>query len=537
MSLLLMQLPLRLVEEANPEWRLALWIHALQMVGLSLFLIGRAGGMVWLRHFFFPTAFMLVAVPWPIPLEQAFIQGLMRGVAAITVEVSGMLGVPALQHGNIIRIGSGWVGIDEACSGVRSLQTALFVACFIGELQRFGFLRRALLLVASLGVAMFANTCRTTFLVVTAARDGLDRMHSLHDAAGSAALWGTLGLLWGVSWVIGRGHQLPSTASTRPPVQGNDLAFLPIRLRASVGVIIWFLAVEVSTETWYRFHETSLVTNPAWRIQWPSEQGSFRELPIAETTRAMLRFDEGRAAGWSDEEANQWQMFWFRWPAGKNSAQLAKSHTPDICLRGAGYQLSEDLGMKSVSAAGIHLPIRHYIFTQQARQLHVFYCLWEDRIAISAEKPSALVENGSQSSRLAAVMAGRRHLGQQVLEIAIEGPESAASAIKALERELRLRIVSEIPSMTGAPFDPAQTILPSPLQRGHRPPSTTLFSPTWIDLLSTLSKSGAFFEPPLTSDWQRMAQTRRFFWKHHDIVLESGTVSKSWVDSPGLARL
>src|SRR5229473_215032 len=47
---LLLLLPVRLFEIANPEWRLLAWIHTTAVVVLTLLLIWWAGGVVWLRH-------------------------------------------------------------------------------------------------------------------------------------------------------------------------------------------------------------------------------------------------------------------------------------------------------------------------------------------------------------------------------------------------------------------------------------------------------------------------------------------------------
>ena len=135
-------LPLRVVLEANPEWRMVYWAHGFVVIGLSFSLLYRAGGWQWVRFFAPPLVFMLVAVPWPMELEQSIIQNLMRLVAGLTVEVAGWLGIPALQHGNLIEVKGGVVGIDEACSGVRSLQSALMLSLFLGEMYRFAVRRR-----------------------------------------------------------------------------------------------------------------------------------------------------------------------------------------------------------------------------------------------------------------------------------------------------------------------------------------------------------------------------------------------------------
>src|SRR3954467_1989354 len=52
--ILLLLLPIRIVEEANPDWRLLSWVLAFSVVSFSLLSFYRAGGRDWLKHFAFP---------------------------------------------------------------------------------------------------------------------------------------------------------------------------------------------------------------------------------------------------------------------------------------------------------------------------------------------------------------------------------------------------------------------------------------------------------------------------------------------------
>ena len=136
--------PIRLVAAANPDWRLLSWAFALVAVIMSILSIFTMGGWPWVRHFAFPILFFLVAVPWPTQFEQVVVQDLMRAVATINVALLNLAGIPALQHGNVIEVRSGLIGIEEACSGVRSLQATLMISLFLGELYSFTVARRSL---------------------------------------------------------------------------------------------------------------------------------------------------------------------------------------------------------------------------------------------------------------------------------------------------------------------------------------------------------------------------------------------------------
>src|SRR5437868_5155276 len=147
---LLILLPARLFEIANPDWRLISWLHAAAVTTLTLLYIWYTGGTPWLRHFAFPILFVFIAVPWLTPVEVPIVQGLMRAVAAVASKAANLFGIPTQLEGNLIRIPSGVVGVKKACSGVRSLQTSLMIGLFFGELKRLSTLRRVALVAGAI---------------------------------------------------------------------------------------------------------------------------------------------------------------------------------------------------------------------------------------------------------------------------------------------------------------------------------------------------------------------------------------------------
>jgi exosortase len=427
-GLLLLQLPLRLAIQANPEWRLIYWLHGFQALGLSFCLLYWLGGWPWVRFFAPPLAFALIAVPWPMELEQMVIQGLMRFVAGLTVDMADWLNIPAIQDGNLVKIGVGIVGIDEACSGVRSLQSALMLSLFLGEMNRFSVLRRLGLLGGSLLFVLGANLTRTTFLVWTAAHRGLHQMEAWHDTAGLLVMVIVLlGLMLMAHWMRPRERRLAAIVAAQPSF------FPPIPVWAGVSVIAWIAATEVVTESWYRAHEAHLIPNARWSVAWPVGSPQFNKENLPEGSLAILRCTNSESASWQDDNGNRWSAFFLRWEPGRNSAQLAKGHRPEICLQAAGLRLINDWGQVALPANGFDMVFRHTTFESAGGLLHVFYCLWSD---YRAPDENPLLENGTQASRLQAILAGKRNLGQQVLEIAIQEFDPNDNAVALLEEQL-----------------------------------------------------------------------------------------------------
>ncbi len=427
-GLLLLQLPLSLIGEANPEWRMVYWIAGFQLTALTGCFLYRWGGLKWVWHFGPAVLFMLVAIPWPSGWESWIIQGLMRFVAGVTINTVGWLGIPAVQHGNLIQISAGVVGIDEACSGVRSLQSALMVSLFLGEMQRFSWWRRGCLLIASLLLVLVANVGRTTTLVWLAAHAGLPEMQAWHDTIGTAVMVLVLPGLVGLAWLMQ--SRTPPVAA--PPVAASGSPVTTPRWLA-VAVLAWLVVVPVTTEAWYRQHERGAIPAPQWSVAWPVTSPNFKKNVIPENMLAMLRCANSQAAQWTDESGNQWSGFFLQWNPGKNSAQLAAGHSPDICIRAIGGKLIDDFGKVTLTANGLALPFWHLTFQTGSKVIHVFNCLWSDR---PAAHQTALLEDGSPASRLVAVMAGKRNLGQKVLEIIVQGPDSKAGAEALLQSQL-----------------------------------------------------------------------------------------------------
>jgi exosortase len=162
---LIMLFPIRVFEIANPDWRPLSWLHAICVVAVTLVFLWSVGGRPWLKHFAFPVLFTLIAVPWITPIEAPIVQGLMRVVATIASEAVALFGIPTQIQGTLIRVPNGIVGVNEACSGVRSLQTSLMIGLLFGELKRLPIASRIALVAAAVAIAFVGNCARAFFLV------------------------------------------------------------------------------------------------------------------------------------------------------------------------------------------------------------------------------------------------------------------------------------------------------------------------------------------------------------------------------------
>lgn len=112
------------------------------------------------RATFFPWAVLLLMIPIPsIVFNQVTfpLQLLASQVSAIVLPV---LGVPILREGNVINLPAMALEVAEACSGIRSLMSLVTLAIIYGYLLEKRLWVRCVLALASVPIAVAANSFR-----------------------------------------------------------------------------------------------------------------------------------------------------------------------------------------------------------------------------------------------------------------------------------------------------------------------------------------------------------------------------------------
>jgi exosortase len=440
--LVCLYLPTRLLEEAVPEWRPIGWLLAIQTIGLTLYAIFIFKGGAGVARFAFPICFFLTAVPWPTVLEQPIIQDLSRLNAAIVVNVLSVIGVPAIQHGNVIEISTGMVGINDACSGIRSLQSSLMISLFLGEFYFMKWRRRALLVLTGFLLAMFFNACRTSFLTFLAAKKGIGAIAQYHDETGMTILLACTATLWGVSYLASRlpDHSAaPARAASIPAGDGSSQRRLQALKFLATVLIIWVVLVETGVRVWYFMLESKIKPGPAWSLVLPESNPTFKPIPITPEEHTLLRFDENKQGEWQEPDGTVWQAFYFNWQPGRVAGYLAKRHTPDICLPAMGLTMTEGPTLTVLNIDNLQLPVRSYVFTGPDGPLQVFQCHWEPG------DNQSYADESSRFNLIRGIWTGRGDKGQKVIEVVIKGAHDSDAAREALERELQKLIKIENP--------------------------------------------------------------------------------------------
>ena len=128
----------------------------LLIAGLIIFFLG----WNYFRAVLFPWAFLILMIPIPaIVFNQITfpLQLLASKIAAVSLP---LLGVPVLREGNVINLPAMALEVAEACSGIRSLLSLTTLAIIYGYLMEPRNSVRVCLALASLPIAVAANSFR-----------------------------------------------------------------------------------------------------------------------------------------------------------------------------------------------------------------------------------------------------------------------------------------------------------------------------------------------------------------------------------------
>jgi exosortase len=150
--------------------------------GLSLLIVGQLGAELFLSRFsllivlaglivlflgwnffralLFPWAFLLLMIPIPAIIFNQITFPLQLLASKVASTVLPWMGVPVLREGNVIILPAMSLEVAEACSGIRSLISLVTLAVIYGYLMERDNTVRVLLAVASVPIAVAANSFR-----------------------------------------------------------------------------------------------------------------------------------------------------------------------------------------------------------------------------------------------------------------------------------------------------------------------------------------------------------------------------------------
>lgn len=142
-----------------------------------------------LKSFVFPFCIWFVSIPLFLPFAKGIKGYLMLKVSTLVYIFYEVLGFAIRKEGSVLVLLNGSVGVEEACSGIRSLVAVIFVGFFLGAIRLKKLFDKWLLVIAAILLAFMGNVFRTAFLTGWVIRYGPGSISGwVHEGAGWSVL-------------------------------------------------------------------------------------------------------------------------------------------------------------------------------------------------------------------------------------------------------------------------------------------------------------------------------------------------------------
>lgn len=424
--------PCVVVFETNADWRLLIWLQAVLILGFTLRALWVAGGPPWVKHFSWPFMFFLCAVPWPSVVEGALVQYLLKGVSAAALEGLHLLGVPAIQSGNIIQVSKGLVSMEDACSGVRSFQSSIMLGYCLGELFRLRLgLRVCLLALGPLSAVGF-NVLRTVLMALVVDAKGSAYANAYHGLAGQVVFMACLGHLW--LWAL-LFKRLQGEVRARHSSSACPRALsLPLGFAAAVCGLTLFSWV--FAKLWYGLLPPRLpYAEMGWQMRWERLGQGIKLETVPPSVKERLLYEDGELVRGQGPEGYTWLAYYFSWKRLK-AAQLGGFHGPELCLPALGWGTAEEGELLRWEQGGTQLVFRSFRFNRAAQSIYVFFTQWDQSAYPYHQKAGRF-----RKDRLLEAWHRHRSPRKTSLEVVLSGPKSFPEARQALQTMLKQALV------------------------------------------------------------------------------------------------
>lgn len=148
--------------------------------------------------FVFPALIWMLSAPMVAVLDNKLRVFLMNKVTVVVFGVFDFLGYEIERQGNVLILPQGSVGVEEACSGIRSLTGCLFVGSFFGAVFMRKFWKKILMIFLAMCFAVMMNLIRSMFLTIWSYHKGPNAI----DEDWSLPIIGSIGTVHDVTGML-----------------------------------------------------------------------------------------------------------------------------------------------------------------------------------------------------------------------------------------------------------------------------------------------------------------------------------------------
>jgi exosortase D (VPLPA-CTERM-specific) len=354
------------------------------LAGLIVFFLGWS----FFRALLFPWAFLVLMIPIPAIVFNQITFPLQLLASKIASSILPWLGVPVLREGNVIILPAMALEVADACSGIRSLMSLATLAVIYGYLMERNNSVRVLLTLASLPIAVAANSLRVVVTGLLVQYWDPDKAQGFfHEFQGWLMFVASLAMLYLLHRVIRliwpEDGSPSSNHPSDPAQQGSKLITKRsggLRLGLAVGLIA-LTAILLQTRS-----STEIIPSRLPLFSFPAQLGNWsgRDIPLDQDTLEVLGPGDFLLRGYRDPDGDlpYVDLFLAYFPSQRSGDTI---HSPKHCLPGAGW-IPEENDHVTLSLPGHSpFPANRYVISKAGAHKLVLYWYWAHDRGVASE--------------------------------------------------------------------------------------------------------------------------------------------------------
>lgn len=279
----------------------------------------------------------LLVAPLPHGTYMRLTLQLQASVTSGVIQTLHLFGVPARQMGNVIHLATSSVGVEEACSGIRSLLSCVYAGFFFAAWLVRSRAGRAVLIVSAPLLAIGMNFIRSLVLTLMV-NAGVEIEGFWHDVTGFAILGLTAAFLALLATIL-ESKPIPPSSDTAPALISRRAPLLSRLFVGGLGLLAIlgiFFAAQLRPPTRNALPPPDLAAllpreSAGWEVRTSTElfrfSSTLRSENLAERTYGKM----------VDGQPFRLTVYLAYWAPAQVPVSFVATHTPDACWPGSGW--------------------------------------------------------------------------------------------------------------------------------------------------------------------------------------------------------
>lgn len=352
-------------------------IQAVRFYSLMLVLLASAlyfSGFKAITTFAFPALLLSLAVPLHPAINTALTTSLQLISTDIGVWMIRLMGMAALQDGNVINMGEFVLLVEEACSGLRYLLPLISFHLILAYYYRGHLALKALIVVSAIPITVFTNSLRIALTGLVIKYFGSEAASGfLHDFEGLAvfalACFLTLLMLLSLSFCRYRHLNLMSSFRNEP---------LPRTQESTTFTLTGKSYLLLATVAVFGFANLYLLSVKQEHIP---QRNAFSQFPLSLAGRDLypneldeqfieiLQPDDYFIGDYVAENSAPVNLYMAYYAVQKNGSLI---HSPSQCIPAGGWHIQRD-ELLTLAPFGMRGHARRAIISKDDTRLLVYY--------------------------------------------------------------------------------------------------------------------------------------------------------------------